>query len=79
MKKFTSTLFLALFLAITAISISGQEGGQIPIMGRTTAVAEPVKTPASVINTAVEPKTGFSSGISDYLWTFVSIIRQVKF
>jgi hypothetical protein len=76
MKKFTSTLFLALVLTVTVTSASAQTGGQIPIMGKTT---EPTKTTAATINATIEPKNEFSSEISDYLWTFVSIFRQFKF
>ncbi|HLM60511.1 MAG TPA: hypothetical protein VK308_06895 [Pyrinomonadaceae bacterium] len=74
MKKNTSAIFLA--LAITATTISAQTGGQIPIAGRT---AEPIKTTEATISATIEPKNDSSSEISDYLWTLVSIIRQVKF
>jgi hypothetical protein len=77
MKKFTSALFLALVLAITVTSTSAQTGGQIPIGGRTAF--EPNKTTTAVIAATIEPKNEFSSGISDYLWTFAGIIRQFKF
>jgi hypothetical protein len=76
MNKNRSTLFLALILAVSAISISAQTGGQIPIAGRT---AEPIKTTEATISAGVEPKNELPSEISDYLWTLVSIIRQVKF
>lgn len=77
MKKITSTLFLALVLAITATSASAQAPGQIPIMGRSGS--ELTKTDNLATNTAIEPKTEISSEISDYLRTIVSIISQFKF
>ena len=76
MKKFTSTLFLALVLTITATSTLAQTGGQIPIGGRPS---EPIKTTTATINATIESKNEFPSEVSDYLWTFVSIFRQFKF
>ncbi len=76
MNKIKSTLFLAIFIAITATTTLAADG-HILIEGR--SVSEPNQTTASAINTATEPKSEISSEISDYLWTFASIIRQFKF
>ena len=72
MKKTTSGLFLALVLAITTTSAFAADG-QIPIVGRSASEANQTTTPT--IDTATE----VSPGISDYLWTFASIIGQFKF
>ena len=76
MKKIKSGLFLAIFVAITATTTLAADG-QIPIMGR--SYSEPNETTVATMNTATEPKNEFSSEISDYIWTFASIIRQLKF
>ncbi len=75
MNKIKSTLFLAIFVAITATTTLAD--GQIPIGGRPSS--EPNKTTTAIIITANDPKNEISSEISDYLWTFASIIRQFKF
>ena len=79
MKNFTSALFLALFLAVTATSITAQTGGQIPIVGRGTS--EPIKTTTTTAEIAatVNTKNEVPVEITDYLWTIVSIIGQFKF
>ena len=80
MKKFTSTLFLALILAISASLTFAQTaptGGQIPIGGR--IASEPKKSTAAEITTTVEQKQETSTEISNYLWTIVSVLRHFKF
>ena len=77
MKNIKYTLFLALTLAITSISAFAQAPGQIPIVGK--PVYEPNKTTATTISMTAELKKDFSSEITDYLWTFVSLIKQAKF
>ncbi len=77
MKKIKSTLFLALFVVITATSTLAQAPGQIPIVGR--GVAEPNKTTAVTIVAVSEPKNDIPSEISKYLWTLVNIARQINF
>ena len=77
MKNFTSALFLALFLAVTATSIAAQTGGQIPIVGR--SASEPIKTTTAEITTTVNTKNQIPVEIADYLWTIVSVIRHFKF
>jgi hypothetical protein len=76
MNKIKSTLFLAIFVAITATTTLAADG-HIVIGGRPTS--EPIKTTTATIVTATEPKSEISSEISDYLWTFASIFRQFKF
>jgi len=76
MKKFTSTLFLALVLT-TAISTFAQAPGQIPIVGR--AGAQAIKTTDSTTNTEIVPSTEIPLEISDYLRAIISVISQFKF
>ncbi|MDQ3750880.1 MAG: hypothetical protein M3367_17955 [Acidobacteriota bacterium] len=76
MNKIKSTLFLAIFVAITAATTLAGDG-QIPIGGRPGS--ETNKTTTAIIITATEPNDEISSEISDYLWTFASIIGQLKF
>lgn len=75
MKNIKLTLFLALVIATTATSAFAD--GQIPIMGRPGY--EPNKTTASVINSVSESENEISSEITNYLWTFATILRQLKF
>ncbi len=75
MKNIKLTLFLALVVATTATSALAD--GQIPIMGRPGY--EPNKTTASAINTVTESENEISSEITNYLWTFATILRQFKF
>lgn len=77
MKKYTSTLFLALVLTVAAISTFAQEPGQIPIAGRSGS--EAVKVDDSTVNTTIKPKTEDSSELIDYLQTIFSIVRQFTF
>jgi hypothetical protein len=76
MKKIKSTLFVALFVAVTATSTLAADG-QIPIGGRPGF--EPNKTTTATINTLNEPNDEIAFEISNYLWTFVSFINQFKF
>ncbi len=76
MNKIKSTLFLAIFVAITATTTLAADG-QIIIMGRPDS--EPTKTTTATIVTATEPRNEISSEIPDYLWTLASIIGQFKF
>ncbi len=76
MNKIKSTLFLAIFVAITATTTLAADG-QIPIKGR--SISETDKTTATTINTATEPNSEIYSEISDYIWTFAGIIGQIKF
>ncbi len=76
MKKFTSTLFLALVLT-TATSVLAQAPGQIPIGGR--AGAQAIKTTDSTTNTEIVPSTEIPLEISDYLRAIISVISQFKF
>ena len=76
MNKIKSTLFLAIFIAITATTTLAADG-QIIIMGRPDS--EPTKTTTATIVTATEPKNEIPFEISNYLWTFVSVINQFKF
>ncbi len=75
MNKIKSTLFLAIFVAITATTTLAADG-QIIIM---RPDSEPTKTTTATIITATEPKNEISSEISNYLWTLVSVINQFKF
>jgi hypothetical protein len=75
MKKITSTLFLAIFFAITVTTTLAADG-QIPNM---RPVSEPNKTTTATIITATEPKNEIPFELSNYLWTFASIIGQFKF
>ncbi|MDQ3041239.1 MAG: hypothetical protein M3R11_02540 [Acidobacteriota bacterium] len=75
MKNIKLTLFLALVVATTATSAFAD--GQIPIMGRPDS--EPNKRGASAINIVTKPESEISSEISNYLWTFATILRQFKF
>jgi len=75
MNKIKSTLFLAIFIAITATTTLAD--GQIPIGGRTASEID--KTPTATINTVTEPNDEISSEISDYLWTLISVINEFKF
>ena len=77
MKKYTSTLFLALVLTVTATSALAQVPGQIPIVGRPGSQA--TKIDDSTATTIVKPKTENSSEIIDYLQTIFSIVRQFTF
>ena len=77
MKKFTSTLFLALFLTVTAASTFAQVPGQIPIAGR--AGSQAVKVDDSTLNTTIDSKIEDSSELTDYLQTIFSIVRQFTF
>jgi hypothetical protein len=76
MNKIKSTLFLAIFVAITATTNLAADG-HIPIMGR--SISETDKTTATTINPATEPNSEIYSEISDYIWTFAGIIGQLKF
>ncbi len=76
MNKIKSTLFLAIFVAITATTTLAADG-HIPIAGRPSS--EPNKTTTAIITTANEPKNEISSEISNYLWTVASIVGQFKF
>ncbi|MDQ3750879.1 MAG: hypothetical protein M3367_17950 [Acidobacteriota bacterium] len=76
MNKIKLVLFLTLFVTTTATSAFAGDG-QIPIGGRPGS--EPNKTTTAIIITATEPNDEISSEISDYLWTFASIIGQLKF
>ena len=69
MKKIKSGLFLAMFVAITATTTLAADG-QIPIVGRSISETN---------NTVTELGYEASSEISDYLWTFVSIVGHLKF
>ncbi len=75
MNKIKSTLFLAIFIAITATTTLAADG-QIIIM---KSASEPNQTTTATVNTATEPKNEISSEIPDYLWTFASIIGQFRF
>lgn len=77
MKKFTSALFLAFFLAVTATLTVAQTGGQIPIGGR--PAPEPVKTTTAEVAATVNTENEIPVKISNYLWTIVNIIGQFKF
>ncbi len=76
MNKIKSTLFLAIFVAITATTASAGDG-QIPIGGRPES--EPTKTTTATIVTATEPNNEVAFEISNYLLTLASIIGQFKF
>jgi len=76
MNKIKSTLFLAIFIAITATTTLAADG-QIPIGGRTASEID--KTTTATIITATEPNNETPFEISDYLWTFASIVGQLKF
>ena len=76
MNKIKSTLFLAIFIAITATTTLAADG-HIIIVGRPDS--EPTKTTTATIVTATEPKNEIPFEISNYLWTFVSVINQFKF
>jgi hypothetical protein len=76
MNKIKSTLFTAIFIAITAITTLATNG-HIPIAGR--PVFESDETTAAVSNAAIEPKNEIAFEISNYLWTFADIIEQLKF
>jgi len=76
MNKIKSTLFLAIFIAITATTTLAN-AGQIPIAGR--PVSEPNKTTTATIIIATEPNNEIPFEISDYLWTLASIVGQFKF
>ncbi len=76
MKKIKSTLFLAIFIAATATTTLAADG-QIPIAGR--SFSEPNKTTTATIITATEPKNEIPFELSNYLWTLVSVINQLKF
>ena len=75
MNKIKSTLFLAIFVAITATTTLAADG-QIIIM---RPDSEPIKTTTATIVTATEPKNEIPFEISNYLWTLVSVINQFKF
>lgn len=77
MKKFISTLFLALVLTVTATSISAQVPGQIPIGGR--AGSQVIKVDNTKVNTTTEPKIENSLKLTDYLQTIFSIVKQFTF
>ncbi len=76
MNKIKSTLFLAIFIAITATTTLAADG-HIVIGGRPDS--EPTKTTTAITVTATEPKNEIPFEISNYLWTFVSVINQFKF
>jgi len=76
MNKIKSTLFLAIFIAITATTTLAADG-HIIIVGRPDS--EPTKTTTAITVTATEPKNEIPFEISNYLWTFVSVINQFKF
>ncbi len=76
MNKIKSTLFLAIFIAITATTTLAADG-HIIIVGRPDS--EPTKTTTATIVTATETKNEIPFEISNYLWTFVSVINQFKF
>jgi hypothetical protein len=76
MNKIKSTLFTVIFIAISAITTLAADG-HIPIAGRATSETD--KTTALTINPATEPNSEIYSEISDYIWTFASIIGQIKF
>jgi len=87
MNKIKSTLFIAIFVAITAtttladgqIPIGGSPvavGGQIPIGGSPVAVGGQIPIGGSPES---EPNGEMSSEISDYLLTLAGIIGQLKF
>jgi hypothetical protein len=65
---------LAILVAVTATSAFA---GDILIGGRNAAEAS--KTTTAKIITATELKNEITFEISDYLWTFVSVINQFKF
>jgi hypothetical protein len=75
MNKIKSTLFLAIFIAITATTTLAADG-QIIIM---KSASEPNQTTTTTIVTATEPKNEIPFEFSDYLWTLASIIGQLKF
>ena len=75
MNKIKSTLFLAIFVAITATTTLATTG-QIPNM---RPVSEPNKTTTAIVVTATEPNNEISSEISNYLWTVAGILGQFKF
>ncbi len=87
MNKIKSTLFIAIFVAITAtttladgqIPIGGSPvavGGQIPIGGSPVAAGGQIPIGGSPES---EPNEEMSSEISDYLLTLAGIIGQLKF
>jgi hypothetical protein len=76
MNKIKSTLFTAVFIAITAITTLAADG-HIPIAGR--PVFESDKTTATTSNATIEPENEIPFEISNYLWTFADIIGQLKF
>ena len=76
MNKIKSTLFLAIFVAITATTTLAADG-HIVIGGRPTS--EPTKTTTAITVNATEPKNEIPFEISNYLWTLASIIGQLKF
>lgn len=73
MKNFRLALLLALVIATTATSAFA---GQIPIGVRPNSA--PNKTTATIITTT-EPESEISEELSHYLWTFVSVVRQLNF
>ena len=75
MNKIKSTIFLAIFVAVTATTTLATTG-QIPIM---RTAPETDKTTATIVVTATEPNNEISSEISNYLWTVAGILGQFKF
>ena len=76
MNKIKSTLFTAIFIAITAVTTLATNG-HIPIAGR--PVLESDEATAATSNVTIEPKNEVLFEITNYLWTFADIIEQLKF
>ena len=76
MNKIKSTLFLAIFVAITATSTLAADG-HIVIGGR--PAPEPDETTTAIIVAANEPSNEIPFEISKYLWTLVSNIKEFNF
>jgi hypothetical protein len=75
MNKIKSTLFVAVFAAITATTTLAD--GHIPIGGR--CITESRETTAAMTIIVNEPTNEIPLEISDYLWTFADIFGQFKF
>ena len=75
MNKIKSTLFVAVFAAITATTTLAD--GHIPIGGRCITESKEITAVTTVIVT--EPTNEIPWEISDYLWTFAGIFGQFKF
>lgn len=76
MNKIKSTLFLAIFFAISATTTLAADG-QIIIVGR--PAPEPDETITAPIIATNEPSNEIPFEISDYLWTLISAINELKF